>query len=99
MKFVGLVQIFCPVKETNRTHSQSYVEDLSTQCGQKRCAKMARLNLSVLPILQYSIVKKFMHHYNIKKLESPYFTGFACFSPPLEKMPHTYHLREFVGNV
>ena len=30
MKSIGLVQIFCPVKETNRTHSQSYVEDLST---------------------------------------------------------------------
>nr|WP_071985970.1 secretion protein HlyD [Selenomonas infelix] len=39
----------CPNKETNRTHSQSYVKDLSTQCGQKRCTKMAVLNLSVLP--------------------------------------------------
>ena len=25
------------------------VEDLPTKCGQKRCVKMARLNLSVLP--------------------------------------------------
>gem|GEM_PF-2977030 len=50
MKSVGLVQIFCPVKETNRTHSQSYVEDLSTQTGRKRCAKTAVLNLSVLPL-------------------------------------------------
>jgi len=25
------------------------VEDLPTQCGQKRCVKMAALNLSVLP--------------------------------------------------
>nr|WP_231366966.1 secretion protein HlyD [Selenomonas sp. oral taxon 892] len=41
--------MFSPNKETNRMHSQSYVEDLSTQCGQKRCAKMAWLNLSVLP--------------------------------------------------
>ena len=49
MKSVGLVQIFCPVKETNRTHSQSYVEDLSTQTGRKRCAKTTVLNLSVLP--------------------------------------------------
>ncbi|WP_234343807.1 secretion protein HlyD [Selenomonas massiliensis] len=49
MKSVGLVQIFCPAKETNRTHSQSYVEDLSTKAGRKRCAKTARLNLSVLP--------------------------------------------------
>ena len=49
MKSVGLVQIFCPVKETNRTHSRSYVEDLSTQTGRKRCTKTAVLNLSVLP--------------------------------------------------
>ena len=49
MKSVGLVQIFCPVKETNRTHSIDYVEDLSTQTGRKRCAKTAVLNLSVLP--------------------------------------------------
>ena len=50
MKSVGLVQIFCPVKETNRTHSIDYVEDLSTQTGRKRCAKTAVLNLSVLPL-------------------------------------------------
>ena len=49
MKSIRLVQIFFPVKETNRTHSQSYVEDLLTQRGRKRCAKMMRLNLSVLP--------------------------------------------------
>ncbi len=49
MKSVVLVQIFCPVKETNRTHSKGYVEDLSTQTGRKRCAKTAGLNLSVLP--------------------------------------------------
>ncbi|WP_234344030.1 secretion protein HlyD [Selenomonas massiliensis] len=41
--------MFCPNKEANRTHSKSYVENLPTKCGQKRCAKMARLNLSVLP--------------------------------------------------
>ena len=51
MKSVRLVQIFCPVKETNRTHSKSYVEDLSTQRGRKRCSKMTWLNLSVLPIV------------------------------------------------
>ena len=50
MKSVGLVQIFCPVKETNRTHSRSYVEDLSTQTGRKRCTKATVLNLSVLPV-------------------------------------------------
>ncbi|EJO22992.1 hypothetical protein HMPREF1148_1014 [Selenomonas sp. FOBRC6] len=49
MKSVRLVQNFCPAKETNRTHSKGYVEDLPTKCGQKRCAKMAVLNLSVLP--------------------------------------------------
>ncbi|WP_234343839.1 secretion protein HlyD [Selenomonas massiliensis] len=51
MKSVRLVQIFCPVEETNRTHSKSYVEDLSTMTGRKRYAKVARLNLSVLPIV------------------------------------------------
>ncbi|WP_302815450.1 secretion protein HlyD [Selenomonas flueggei] len=49
MKSVGLVQIFCPVKETNRTHSRSYVEDLLTKSGRKRCVKMVVPNLSVLP--------------------------------------------------
>nr|WP_234344100.1 secretion protein HlyD [Selenomonas massiliensis] len=41
--------MFCPIEEANRTHSQSYVEDLQALSGQKRYAKMARLNLSVLP--------------------------------------------------
>ena len=49
IKSVELVQIFCPVKETNRTHSRGYVEDLSTQTGRKRCTKTAVLSLSVLP--------------------------------------------------
>ena len=53
MKSVVLVQIFCPAKETNRTHSQSYVEDLSTMAGRKRCAKMTELNLSVLPLVPF----------------------------------------------
>ncbi len=35
MKSVGLVQIFCPVKETNRTHSRDYVEDLPSRQGEK----------------------------------------------------------------
>ncbi|WP_106627598.1 secretion protein HlyD [Selenomonas massiliensis] len=50
MKSVRLVQIFRRVKETNRTHSKDYVEDLSTKRGRKRRAKMAVLNLPVLPI-------------------------------------------------
>nr|WP_314808080.1 secretion protein HlyD [uncultured Selenomonas sp.] len=41
--------MFCPIEKANRTHSQSYVEDLPTKSGQKRCAKMARLNLSAIP--------------------------------------------------
>ena len=49
MKSVRLAQIFRPIEAANRTHSQSYVEDLLTKSGQKRCAKMAVLNLSVLP--------------------------------------------------
>ncbi|WP_314537876.1 secretion protein HlyD [uncultured Selenomonas sp.] len=40
--------MFCPVKETNRTHSKGYVEDLSTQTGRKRCTNMAVLSLSAL---------------------------------------------------
>ena len=40
MKSVRLVQNFCPVKETNRTHSKSYVEDLLTQAGRKEYTKM-----------------------------------------------------------
>ena len=51
MKTVRLVQDFCPAKETNRTHSKGYVEDLLTQAGRKRCTKMIGLNLSVLPLL------------------------------------------------
>ena len=49
MKSARFVQNFCPVKETNQTHSKGYVEDLSTQTGRKGCPKMAWLNLSVLP--------------------------------------------------
>ena len=49
MKSVRLVQIFCPIKETNRTHSKGYVEDFSTQRGRKRYAKMVVLSLSVVP--------------------------------------------------
>ena len=56
MKSVRLVQIFRPIKETKRTHSKGYVEDLSTQRGRKRCAKMAVLNLSVLPIMHAGVV-------------------------------------------
>nr|WP_315437047.1 secretion protein HlyD [uncultured Selenomonas sp.] len=41
--------MYRPNKEANRTHSQSYVEDLQALSGQKRCVKMVRLNLSVLP--------------------------------------------------
>nr|WP_071985978.1 secretion protein HlyD [Selenomonas infelix] len=37
------------MEEANWTHSQSYAEDLPTKSGQKKYAKMARLNLSVLP--------------------------------------------------
>ncbi|WP_315440088.1 secretion protein HlyD [uncultured Selenomonas sp.] len=45
--------MFRPNKEANRTHSKGYVEDLPTQCGQKRCVKMVVLNLSVLPYIEY----------------------------------------------
>nr|WP_315451630.1 secretion protein HlyD [uncultured Selenomonas sp.] len=39
-----MAQIFCPIEAANQPHSQSYVEDLLTISGQKRCAKMAWLN-------------------------------------------------------
>jgi len=35
-------------------HSRGYVEDLPTKCGQKRYAKMAVLNLSVLPKISFA---------------------------------------------
>nr|WP_071985961.1 secretion protein HlyD [Selenomonas infelix] len=39
------------MEAANRTHSQSYMEDLQALSGQKRYTNMARLNLSVLPML------------------------------------------------
>ena len=35
MKAVKLVQIFCPVKETSRTHSKGYVKDVRRWQGEK----------------------------------------------------------------
>ena len=35
MKSVRLVQIFRSIKETNRTHSKGYVEDLPSREGEK----------------------------------------------------------------
>ena len=49
---------FCPREKANQTHSQSYVEDLQALSGQKRYAKMARLNLSVLPLFIMSFAGK-----------------------------------------
>ena len=81
MKSVRLVQIFYPVEETNRTHSKSYVEDLSTMTGRKRCAKVAWLNLSVLP--QCEIEKS-------RFLNGSASTLFACIPCP------NFESREFV---
>ena len=44
---------FYPREKANQTHSQSYVEDLQTLSGQKRHAKMAQLNGSMLSSLLY----------------------------------------------
>nr|WP_314798894.1 secretion protein HlyD [uncultured Selenomonas sp.] len=41
--------MFCPIEAANRTHSQSYVEDLLTKSGRKRYVKMVVLNLSAIP--------------------------------------------------
>ncbi|WP_314322732.1 secretion protein HlyD [Selenomonas noxia] len=51
--------MFRPNKEANRTHSKGYVEDLPTQCGQKRCVKMAVLNLSELPLYLSLVIALF----------------------------------------
>ena len=50
MKSVRLVQIFRPVKETNRTHSKGYVEDLVDEERAEKMCQDGRLNLSVLPL-------------------------------------------------
>ena len=46
---------FYPREKANQTHSQSYVEDLQALSGQKRHAKMAQLNGSMLSSLYYTI--------------------------------------------
>nr|WP_273077731.1 secretion protein HlyD [Selenomonas felix] len=40
--------MFCPIDTANRTYSESYVEDLLTISGRKRCVKMVVPNLSAL---------------------------------------------------
>ena len=50
MKSVRLAQIFSSELGGKPDAEWCSVEDLPTKCGQKRCAKMAVLNLSVLPI-------------------------------------------------
>ena len=50
MKSVRLAQIFSSELGGKPDAEWSSVEDLQALYGQKRCAKMAVLNLSVLPI-------------------------------------------------
>nr|WP_245529914.1 secretion protein HlyD [Centipeda periodontii] len=50
---------FCPVKETNRTHSCPLCGGSRAKSGQKRCAKMMALNLSVLPLQRTLVVLSF----------------------------------------
>ncbi len=50
MKSVRLAQIFSSGLGDKPDAEWCSVEDLPTKYGQKRCAKMAVLNLSVLPI-------------------------------------------------
>ena len=49
MKSVRLAQIFSSELGGKPDAEWYSVEDLPTKCGQKRCVKMAVLNLSVLP--------------------------------------------------
>jgi len=49
MKSVRLAQIFSSELGGKPDAEWCSVEDLPTKCGQKRCVKMAVLNLSVLP--------------------------------------------------
>ena len=49
MKSARLVQIFSSEREGKPDAEWCSVEDLPTKFGQKRCAKMVVLNLSVLP--------------------------------------------------
>ncbi|WP_338623158.1 secretion protein HlyD [Selenomonas sp. TAMA-11512] len=49
MKPVRLVQIFSSEQGDKPDAEWCSVEDLPPKCGQKRCAKMIGLNLSVLP--------------------------------------------------
>ncbi|WP_315002264.1 DUF2634 domain-containing protein [uncultured Selenomonas sp.] len=49
MKSVRLAQIFSSERGGKPDAEWCSVEDFPPKCGQKRCVKMARLNLSVLP--------------------------------------------------
>ena len=49
MKSVRLAQIFSSERGGKPDAERCSVEDLPTKCGQKRCVKMAVLNLSVIP--------------------------------------------------
>ena len=55
MKSVRLAQIFSSELGGKPDAEWGSVEDLPTKCGQKRCAKMAVLNLSVLPYISIAI--------------------------------------------
>ena len=56
MKSVRLAQIFSSERGGKPDAEWCSVEDLPTKCGQKRCAKMAVLNLSVLPLVYGKIL-------------------------------------------
>ncbi|ANR70072.1 hypothetical protein AXF19_03085 [Selenomonas sp. oral taxon 126] len=58
MKSVRLAQIFSSELGGKPDAEWCSVEDLPTKCGQKRCAKMAVLNLSVLPLAGLSVMTK-----------------------------------------
>ncbi|BEU86560.1 hypothetical protein TAMA11512_00240 [Selenomonas sp. TAMA-11512] len=56
MKSVGLVQIFSSEQGGKPDAEWFSVENLTPKCGQKRCAEMIGLNLSVIPLCFYGNV-------------------------------------------
>ena len=58
MKYVRLAQIFSSELGGKPDAEWCSVEDLPTKCGQKRCVKMAVLNLSVLPLIYFYLCER-----------------------------------------
>ena len=62
MKSVRLAQIFWFCQGNKSDAEECSVEDLLMRAGQKRCVKMAVLNLSVIPLSIYFLEGRFLRH-------------------------------------